>query len=218
MIAIAVSGILLAAAAGVVLLATNGSRAQAQTPPAPCACSRSTPIVGADEVSAVPGQLQPRFGIIALPVRRRHVREPGSLRLGRDCPSSSASSSGNPGAGIRGLRSIRGPTSNGDPSWPSQPCARQSKYVPLTKEQFRERFFAKFYDPAFDKVRPELEKVFEVAWDGYISLPQVAAHAAGGEGLRRSEVPAVRRVVGNAREARGGREAPEEPALAARAS
>ena len=45
---------------------------------------------------------------------------------------------------------------------------RQSEWVPLTKEQFRERFFAKFYDPVFDKVRPELEKVCEIAWDGYI--------------------------------------------------
>lgn len=44
---------------------------------------------------------------------------------------------------------------------------RQSEFVPLTREQFRERFFAKFYDPAFDKVRRELEKVCDVAWDGY---------------------------------------------------
>jgi multimeric flavodoxin WrbA len=51
---------------------------------------------------------------------------------------------------------------------PKPSVRRQHKYVPLTKEQFRERFYAKFYDPAFQKVRPELEKVFEVAWDGYI--------------------------------------------------
>jgi hypothetical protein len=46
---------------------------------------------------------------------------------------------------------------------------RQTKYVPLTEEQFRERFFARFYDPAFDAVKPELERVFEKAWDGYIA-------------------------------------------------
>ena len=45
---------------------------------------------------------------------------------------------------------------------------RQTEYVPLTKARFRERFFEKFYDPAFDAVRAELEKVCEVAWDGYI--------------------------------------------------
>ena len=40
---------------------------------------------------------------------------------------------------------------------------RQTRWVPLTKEQFRERFYARYYDPAFDKVRLQLEKVFEVA-------------------------------------------------------
>ena len=61
-VSIAVSGILLAAA-GVALLATNGSRAQVQSSPAPCVCSRSTPIIGADDITAVPGQLAPRYGI-----------------------------------------------------------------------------------------------------------------------------------------------------------
>ena len=45
---------------------------------------------------------------------------------------------------------------------------RQTEWVPLTKEQYRERFYARFYDPAFDGVKAELEKVFEKAWDGYI--------------------------------------------------
>ena len=63
-VSFAISGFLLAAAASVALLATDGSRVQAQTPPAPCACSRSTPLVGADDVTAVPGQLAPRYGII----------------------------------------------------------------------------------------------------------------------------------------------------------
>lgn len=63
-VSIGISGCLLAAAASVAFFATSGSRVQAQTAPAPCTCSRSTPIVGADEVSLVPGQLTPRFGII----------------------------------------------------------------------------------------------------------------------------------------------------------
>ncbi len=45
---------------------------------------------------------------------------------------------------------------------------KQNEYAPLTREQFRQRFFARFYDPAFEDVRQELEKVFEKAWDGYI--------------------------------------------------
>ena len=32
----------------------------------------------------------------------------------------------------------------------------ESEFVPLTREQFRERFFARFYDPAFDAVAAEL--------------------------------------------------------------
>lgn len=40
---------------------------------------------------------------------------------------------------------------------------RQGEWVPLTKAQFRERFYQKFYDPEYGKVAAELEKVFEVA-------------------------------------------------------
>ena len=42
------------------------------------------------------------------------------------------------------------------------------RYVPLSKDEFRRRFYERFCDPAFDDVRPELEKIFERAWDGYI--------------------------------------------------
>src|SRR5262245_16117989 len=63
LLSIVLSSLALAAVAAFVVLVPHGVGAQAQTPPAPCACSRSTPIAGADEVSAVPGQLQPRFGI-----------------------------------------------------------------------------------------------------------------------------------------------------------
>ena len=44
---------------------------------------------------------------------------------------------------------------------------KHDAYIPLTKEQFRARFAAKFFDPAFDAVSAELDKVFEIAWDGY---------------------------------------------------
>ncbi len=44
---------------------------------------------------------------------------------------------------------------------------RLEPYVPLKKEAFRERFMQRFFDPAFDDVRGELERVFEKAWDGY---------------------------------------------------
>ncbi len=60
---------------------------------------------------------------------------------------------------------------------------RQTKYVPLTKEQFRERFFARFYDPAFDEIKPELEKVFEKAWDGYIVYRKSPRKKPAGKGF-----------------------------------
>jgi multimeric flavodoxin WrbA len=66
----------------------------------------------------------------------------------------------------------------------SQPSVRrQDPYVPLTKEQFRERFFARFYDPAFDAVRPELDKVFEKAWDGYIVYRKSPRQQPAGPGF-----------------------------------
>jgi multimeric flavodoxin WrbA len=40
-------------------------------------------------------------------------------------------------------------------------------FVRLTKDEFRRRFMQRFYDPAFDGVKDELERVFERAWDGY---------------------------------------------------
>jgi len=56
-------GIFVAAVIGGATLAMHWSEVKAQTPPAPCACSRATPIIGTDEVSAIPGQLQARYGI-----------------------------------------------------------------------------------------------------------------------------------------------------------
>src|SRR3990172_3680225 len=60
---------------------------------------------------------------------------------------------------------------------------RQDPYVPLTKEQFRERFYARFYDPAFDEVRAELEKVFVKAWDGYIIYRKSPRKRTAGPGF-----------------------------------
>jgi multimeric flavodoxin WrbA len=39
--------------------------------------------------------------------------------------------------------------------------------VQLTKAEFAERVRQRFFDPAFDGVQDEIEKVIEVAWDGY---------------------------------------------------
>ncbi len=57
----------------------------------------------------------------------------------------------------------------------------QDPYVPLTRAQFRERFMARFYDPAFDVVQHELDRVFEQAWDGYISYRKSPRTTPAGE-------------------------------------
>jgi multimeric flavodoxin WrbA len=65
---------------------------------------------------------------------------------------------------------------------PKPAVRHQRKYVPLTKDQFRERFFAKFYDPAYAKVHSELERVFEVSWDGYIKYRKSPRTKPAGKG------------------------------------
>jgi multimeric flavodoxin WrbA len=60
---------------------------------------------------------------------------------------------------------------------------RLTEYVPLTKAQYRERFMARFYDPAFEPVAAELEKVFEVAWDGYSKYRKSPRSVPAGEGF-----------------------------------
>jgi len=65
----------------------------------------------------------------------------------------------------------------------SRPAVRrQSEYVALTREQFRERFYARFYDPVFEEVTPELERIFEKAWDGCIRYRKSPRRRAAGEG------------------------------------
>lgn len=60
---------------------------------------------------------------------------------------------------------------------------RLTEYVPLTKKQFRDRFFARFYDPAFDEVSEALELVFEKAWEGYNAYRKSPRTRPAGEGF-----------------------------------
>ncbi len=69
------------------------------------------------------------------------------------------------------------------------------KFVPLTKAEFRDRFYARFYDPAFDAVQPELERVFEKAWDGYgVTYRKSPRTQPAGPGDRRPVSEAAGRV------------------------
>ena len=61
---IGVTGLFVGAVLSLALFTLNGAAVSAQTPPAPCACSRATAVVGIDEISSAAGQFQPRFGIV----------------------------------------------------------------------------------------------------------------------------------------------------------
>lgn len=39
--------------------------------------------------------------------------------------------------------------------------------VKLDEQEFKRRFLSRFYDPAFEPLRAELDKIAEAAWDGY---------------------------------------------------
>src|SRR5438105_1310494 len=50
----------------------------------------------------------------------------------------------------------------------SQPRIRTGQGpAPLTREEFERRYKERFYDPAFDSVRPEIDRIARIAWDGY---------------------------------------------------
>jgi multimeric flavodoxin WrbA len=55
--------------------------------------------------------------------------------------------------------------------------------VELSREEFRRRLGERFHDPAFDAVRPEIERVVDVAWDGYIRYRKSPRKRKAGPGF-----------------------------------
>jgi hypothetical protein len=49
----------------------------------------------------------------------------------------------------------------------------------LDKTEFKRRYRARFYDPAFAPMQAEIERLAEIAWDAYEKFTQGATHAAG---------------------------------------
>ncbi|HEY7511297.1 MAG TPA: flavodoxin family protein [Vicinamibacteria bacterium] len=50
---------------------------------------------------------------------------------------------------------------------PAPPVRKGQGDVSISREEFARRLAERFYDPAFDAVRAEIDRVLEVAWDGY---------------------------------------------------
>ncbi|OGQ82743.1 MAG: NADPH-dependent FMN reductase [Deltaproteobacteria bacterium RIFCSPLOWO2_12_FULL_60_19] len=55
--------------------------------------------------------------------------------------------------------------------------------VQLTKEEFARRFLDRFYDPAFEAEKDELERVLDTAWEGYDKYRKSPRTQAAGRGL-----------------------------------
>lgn len=53
----------------------------------------------------------------------------------------------------------------------------------LTREEFERRIGERFYDPAFDGVREELARVFDVAWEGYDDYRKSPRTRKAGDGF-----------------------------------
>jgi multimeric flavodoxin WrbA len=58
-----------------------------------------------------------------------------------------------------------------------------SPSVQLTRDEFRERFRAQFFDPAYEAVARELDAVEAVAWDAYANHRKSPRTRAAGEGF-----------------------------------
>jgi multimeric flavodoxin WrbA len=61
---------------------------------------------------------------------------------------------------------------------------REMPSVQLAREEFERRFRARFQDPAFDGVRTELERVLEVAWQGYVEYRKSPRRQPAGAGFQ----------------------------------
>ena len=55
--------------------------------------------------------------------------------------------------------------------------------VQLTRAEFAKRVRQRFADPAFDGVQGEIEKIIEVAWDGYDDYRKAPRTRRAGRGF-----------------------------------
>ena len=54
----------------------------------------------------------------------------------------------------------------------------------LDEEEFKRRFLAQYLDPAFDALRGELDRIADVAWDGYTNSRKAPITRKAGDGVR----------------------------------
>jgi multimeric flavodoxin WrbA len=61
--------------------------------------------------------------------------------------------------------------------------------VALTRAEFRARLGERFYDPAFDAVRPQIDRVMDVAWEGYHEYRKSPRTRPAGPGFQDARFP-----------------------------
>jgi multimeric flavodoxin WrbA len=61
--------------------------------------------------------------------------------------------------------------------------------VQLSRDEFQRRFFAPFYDPAFETVRGQIEQVAEVAWKNYVEYHKSPRTRPAGPGFHDPAYP-----------------------------
>src|SRR5262245_66514352 len=62
--------------------------------------------------------------------------------------------------------------------------ARKEMPAPqLDKDEFKRRYRERFYDPAFDSMQIEIDRLAEIAWDGYENSRKSPRTERAGEGF-----------------------------------
>ena len=84
--------------------------------------------------------------------------------------------------------------------------------VKLSRVDFTRRLREHFYDPVFEALQPELDRITDAAWQAYDQYPQEPADATRGTGLRRSRRATTGRMARRASSESTGRASTEEPA------
>ena len=90
--------------------------------------------------------------------------------------------------------------------------------VQLDQQEFKRRYLTRFYDPAFDALKPEIDRIADVAWKSYEDYNKSSAHPESRSRLRRSELRSRRRMAGGARSDRRRPQRQHEDPQAPRAS
>ena len=82
--------------------------------------------------------------------------------------------------------------------------------VQLDKAEFKKRFLAKFYDPDYDPLKRDLDKIIDTAWITYDEYHKTPRTRKAGPGFADPKFRSFDRMAGDARQYPGSRAQAEE--------